>query len=310
MEKHPIPQPAAGEMLTRALYVSVDPYMRGRMRDVKSYAPPVALGAVMGGGAVSEVVSSNLPGYAPGDCVVGNFGWQDYALSDGVGVRKVDRDLAPVSTALGVLGMPGLTAYFGLLDIGQPKPGETVLVSGGAGAVGSLVGQLARIKECRAVGIAGSDAKVAHMVNELGFSAAFNYKTESNYTEKISALCPDGVDVYFDNVGGDLSDQAFPLLNRGARVPICGQISQYNLEKPELGPRLLWHLIVKQARVEGFLVFQFAEKYAQGLREMAQWLKEGRLKYQETLIEGLENTPGAFIGMMRGDNTGKMVIRI
>lgn len=310
MEEAPVPEPGGGQILVRNLWVSVDPYMRGRMRDVKSYAPPVPVGGVMEGGTVARVLASRNSRFAEGDIVESRFGWQEYALSDGKGVRKVDPSLAPISTALGVLGMPGLTAYFGFLEICQPRAGETVLVSGAAGAVGSLVGQIARIKDCRAVGIAGSEDKVKWITGELGFDAAFDYKTAPNYGAKIAELCPDGVDCYFDNVGGEITDAVFPLLNTGGRVSVCGQISQYNLEKPELGPRLLWHCIRQQLKIEGFLVFQFAERHAEGLEQMAQWLREGRLKYRETVSEGFENIPAAFIGMMRGGNTGKQVIRI
>ncbi len=306
----PVSDPGAGELLVRTLYVSVDPYMRGRMNDVKSYAPPVKIGEVMGAGAVGKVVASQNPKFQAGDVVEGFFGWQQYAISNGAGVRKIDPSLAPVSTALGVLGMPGLTAYFGLLDIGKPRAGETVVVSGAAGAVGSLAGQIAKIKGCRVVGIAGSDEKVAWLRDELGFDAAFNYKTTTGYTAKLAELCPKGVDVYFDNVGGVITDAVFPLINVGARVVVCGQIAQYNADKPETGPRLLAHLIVKQARAEGFLVFQFAKRYAEGLTEMAGWLKADRLRYREQFVDGIENAPHAFIGMLQGENTGKQLVRV
>jgi len=306
----PIPEPEPGQMLVRMLYISVDPYMRGRMNDVKSYAPAVQIGEVMGAGAVGEVAASKNPRFQVGDAVEGFFGWQQYAISDGEGVRKLDPSQAPVFTALSVLGMPGLTAYFGFLDIGKPRSGETVVVSGAAGAVGSVVGQIARISGCRAIGIAGSDAKVAWLTGELGFDAAFNYKTTSDYGAKINELCPEGVDIYFDNVGGTITDAVFSALNIGARVVVCGQIAQYNAEKPETGPRLLWHLIVKQARAEGFLVFHFAPRYAEGLRQLAMWLNAGKLKHREQFIDGIENTPRAFIGMLRGENTGKQLVRL
>jgi NADPH-dependent curcumin reductase CurA len=305
-----VPSPGPGQLLVRVLWLSVDPYMRGRMRDVKSYAAPVPLNGVMEGGTVGTVVESNNADFAVGEIVVGRLGWQDYGLSDGKGLRKVDPSLAPISTALGVLGMPGLTAYFGLFDICRPQPGETVLVSGAAGAVGSIVGQLARIKGARAVGIAGRADKVRWITDELGFDAAFDYKAVPNYGAKIAELCPDGVDGYFDNVGGDITDAVFPLLNPRARVAICGQISQYNLDKPELGPRLLWHFISKQLRVEGFLQSQYAERHLEGLEQMAVWLREGKLKYRESVAEGLENTPAAFLGMMRGENIGKQLIHV
>jgi leukotriene B4 12-hydroxydehydrogenase/15-oxo-prostaglandin 13-reductase len=306
----PVPEPGPGQVLLRAIYLSVDPYMRGRMRDAKSYATPVPIGGVMVGGVVAKVVQSNNPNFKQGDYVEGLLGWQEYAVSDGQGLRKLDPTLAPLSTAVGVLGMPGLTAYFGLLDICDPKPGETVFVSGAAGAVGSLVGQIAKIKGCKAVGTAGSDSKIEYLLNELGFDAAFNYKTVKDYREKLQELCPAGIDVYFDNVGGALTDAVFTLINPGARVSICGQISQYNVEKLEMGPRMLWTLIVKRARVEGFLVTQFADRFDQGLREMARWIQEGKLKYREEFDYGIENAPRAFIGMLKGQNTGKQLVKV
>ena len=307
----PIPTPKDGEFLVRVVYMSVDPYMRGRMNDAASYAAPVQLGEVMGGGAVGKVISSNNPNFREGEIVEGFFGWQEYAVSNGEGVRKIDPGLAPISTALGVLGMPGLTAYFGLLDICNPQLGETVVVSGAAGAVGSLVGQIALIKGCRAVGIAGADDKVAYLTDELGFDAAFNYKTVTDYFHKLKELCPKGIDAYFDNVGGAITDAVFRLINTRARISICGQISQYNLEQPEMGPRIiLVSLLVKQARAEGFLVFQFANRYAEGLKQMAEWLKQGKLKYREDIAHGIENAPSAFMAMLKGKNTGKQLVKI
>jgi NADPH-dependent curcumin reductase CurA len=298
-----------GELLVKSLYLSVDPYMRGRMSDAKSYAAPVAIGGTMVGGVVGQVVESKNAKFKAGDVVQSEFGWQEYAVSDGKGVRKVDPTIAPISTAIGILGMPGMTAYFGLLEIGQPKSGETVLISGAAGAVGMAVGQIAKIKGCRVVGIAGSDDKVRYLVDELGFDAAFNYKTTDNYLEKYRELCPNGVDVYFDNVGGPITDAVFPVLNVKGRVPVCGQISQYNNQKQELGPRFMWTLIAKQAKVEGFLVFQFFEKFAPAAAEMAGWIQTGKLKYREDIVDGFENMPQAFIGMLEGDNTGKRLVK-
>ena len=306
----PVPTPNDGEMLVKILYLSVDPYMRGRMNDAKSYAQPVQIGEVMVGGAVGKIIESNHPNFQAGEFVSGNFGWQSYAISDGAGVSKIDASLAPISTSVGVLGMPGMTAYFGLLAICNPQPGETVVVSGAAGAVGSLVGQIAKIKGCRVIGIAGSDEKVDWLVNELGFDAAFNYKTETNYISKLRELCPNGIDAYFDNVGGPITDAVLLNLNTKARISICGQISQYNLEKPEMGPRLLGMLLMKQARAEGFLVFQFADRYAEGMQQMAEWIKQGKIKYREEFAEGIENTPRAFIEMLNGKNTGKQLVKI
>ncbi len=306
----PVPLPGANQFLVKAHYLSVDPYMRGRMRDAKSYAKPVGIGEVMTGGVVGEVIESNHPDYKAGDFAAGQFGWQEYAITDGAGVRKVDPNLAPISTSLGILGMPGLTAYFGLLDVCDPKPGETVLVSGAAGAVGTLVGQIAKIKGCRAVGIAGTDDKVSYLIDELGFDAAFNYKTVTDYFAKLSELCPNGIDSYFDNVGGEITDAAIRLLNVHARVAICGQISQYNLEQPEMGPRFLNLLIVSRSKVQGLLVSDYWSRFGEGLREMAGWLNEGKLKYHENIVDGFENMPKAFIGMLQGDNTGKQLVRV
>ena len=305
----PIPALASGQILLRTLYLSVDPYMRGRMTGIRTYADPVNIGQVMVGGTVGKVVQSLNAQFHQGDVVSGYWGWQEYAISDGSGLQKLDPNLAPVSTALGVLGMPGMTAYFGFLDICQPKPGETVVVSGAAGAVGSLVGQIAKIKGCRAVGIAGTDDKVAWLIKELGFDGAFNYKTTNDYVAKLKELCPHGIDCYFDNVGGAVTDAVLPVLNVKARISICGQISQYNAAQPEQGVRPYIYLLSKQCRAEGFIVRQFADRFPQGIAQMAQWMREGKLKYREHIIEGFENTPRALIGVLSGDNTGKMLVR-
>jgi len=306
----PLPACADGQFLARTLFLSVDPYMRGRMTGIRTYADPVVIGQVMVGGTVGKVVQSRNPKFRVGDIVTGYWGWQEFAVSDGEGVRTLDPALAPPSTALGVLGMPGMTAYFGFLEICQPKPGETVVVSGAAGAVGSLVGQIARIKGCRAVGIAGSDSKVAWLREELGFDAAFNYRTSKDYTAKLRELCPQGIDCYFDNVGGDITDAIFPILNTRARISVCGQISQYNLgPNPEPGVRPFPFLLTKQARAEGFIIMQFADRFPEGIAQMARWLKEGKLRYRETIIEGFENAPRALIGVLQGENTGKMLVR-
>jgi NADPH-dependent curcumin reductase CurA len=306
----PLPVPGSGQFLVRTVYLSVDPYMRGRMNDRASYAAPVSLGEVMVGGAVGKVIESHNDRFPPGSVVDGFFGWQDYALSDGTNVRQVDPAVAPISTALGVLGMPGLTAYFGLLDIGKPQAGETVLVSGAAGAVGSLVGQIAKLKGCYVVGVAGSEDKVRHILHDLHFDTAFNYKTDTNYIAKLKEVCPKGIDVYFDNVGGAITDAVFQVMNIHARISVCGQMSQYNLEKPEMGPRLLFKLIEKRARVEGFLVFDYADRYKEGLTQLAQWLRSGQIVYRESIVEGLENAPRAFLGMLQGENVGKQLVQV
>jgi NADPH:quinone reductase len=305
-----MPVVADGQVLVKTVYLSVDPYMRGRITGVRTYAEPVNVGDVMAGGAVGQVIESRGAALAPGDFVLGQWGWQEYVTVDGAHVRKLDPKLAPVSTALGVLGMPGMTAYFGFLDICQPKPGETVVVSGAAGAVGSLVGQIAKIKGCRAIGIAGADSKIGCCVNELGFDGAFNYKTTPDYAAKLKELCPKGIDCYFDNVGGAITDAVFPLMNVFGRMSICGQISQYNLEKPEPGPRVLSHVLVKQLKVEGFIIVRFQNRWAEGVTQMAQWLQEGKLKHREEVVEGFQNTAKAFIGMLQGENTGKMLVKV
>ena len=299
-----------GELLIRMIYLSLDPYMRGMMNERKSYIAPLHIGDLMVGGTVGKVLQSNYPGFAKGDIVEGMLGWQQYAISDGSGLRKIDPKAAPISTALGVLGMPGLTGYFGLLDVANPAPGETVMISGAAGAVGSVAGQIAKIKGCRVVGSAGSDTKTNYLVGELGFDAAFNYRSIENYYEALKEICPDGINIYFDNVGGSFSDAVFRLLVPRARVVVCGQISQYNLEKPETGLRLLPYLVSRQARAEGFLVFQFADRYAAALEQLTQWLQAGRLKYREDIVDGIENAPRAFIGMLHGRNMGKQLVKL
>ena len=303
----PMPTPKEGEVLVRALYLSVDPYMRGRMSDRKSYTPPFELNQTMGGAGVGQVVESKFDGLQPGDIVMGHLLWQQYAVAPGQELLKVDPNRAPISTALGVLGMTGLTAYFGLLELADPQTGEAVVVSGAAGAVGSVVGQIAKINGCRVVGIAGTDEKNAYLRDELGFDATINYKTD-DVPKALKAACPDGVDVYFDNVGGEISDAVLGLINKGARIPICGQIALYNLEKPDEGPRPQSLLLVNSARMEGFIVSNFAARFAQGREQLTQWFGEGKLKYAENIVEGFENTPAAFLGLFEGENTGKQLV--
>ena len=304
----PVPPPGDGEFLCRTIYLSLDPYMRGRMNDAKSYAQPVDLGTPMVGGAVSEVVASNNAAFPTGSFVVGPTGWQAYALSRGAGARKLDPKAAPLSTALGVLGMPGMTAYVGLLDIGQPKPGETVVVSAAAGAVGSVVGQLAKIRGCRAVGVAGSEAKCELVVKELGFDACVNYRTEP-LLSALQKACPKGIDVYFDNVGGDVLAAVLRLINRFARIPLCGLISQYNATELPPGPNLS-PILVNRALIRGFIVSDHGDRFADFHRDCAQWLREGRIRYREDVVVGLENAPEAFIGLLRGRNVGKLVVKV
>ena len=306
-----MPTPGEGQVLVKSLYLSVDPYMRGRINQAKSYAANVQIGEVMVGGVIAEVAASKHADFEVGDIVNAHIGWQEYGVAKGVELRKIDPGLAPISTGAGILGMPGLTAYFGLLEVGKLQEGETVFVSGAAGAVGTVVGQIAKIKGCRVIGTAGTDEKVAYILDELGFDAAFNYKNVSDYTAKLAELCPDGIDVYFDNVGGRITDAVFPNLRIKGRVVICGQISQYNLENPEVGPRFLWNLITKRARIEGFLVFEFADRHAEALVQMGEWVQQGKLKYRETIAEGgIAAAPIAFISMLKGGNIGKQLVKI
>ena len=306
----PLRSPAAGEVLGRSVYLSLDPYMRGRMSAGDSNARPMAIGEVMTGGAVAWVVESEDPRFCAGDAVEGMLGWQEYALARGRDLRKLDPGVAPISTALGVLGLPGLSAYFGLLDICDPQSGETVVVSGAAGAVGMLVGQIAKLNGCRAVGVAGSDAKISWLLDELGFDAAFNYKTTANAYSELKGLCPAGIDVYFDNVGGTITDAVVRLISVKARISVCGQSSQYNLEQPEVGPRWLSQLVVKQAKVQGFLVSGYAERFPEGLEQLAVWMMQGKLKYREDVAQGIEAAPQAFIGMLQGKNQGEQLVQL
>ena len=308
VEEAPVPEPGPREVLVRVVYLSLDPYMRGRMRDAASYAPPVGIGEVMTGGTVGEVVKSNHPDFKVGDIVEDRLGWQEYAVGSGPNLRRIDASLAPISTANGVLGMPGMTAYFGLFDVGQPKAGETVVVSAASGAVGQVVGQLAKIAGCRAVGIAGGTAKCAFVKDTLGFDHCIDYKAEKDLTAAVKAACPAGVDVYFDNVGGPVSDAVFLNLNFWARVALCGSISQYNTTEP--GPRLLGTFVGKRVTMRGFIVWDFNAKYGPALKRMGEWVRSGRLKYKEDIVQGLENAPRAFAGLLRGENFGKLQVKV
>jgi NADPH-dependent curcumin reductase len=308
IEEVPVPKPGPREVLVRIIYLSLDPYMRGRMRDAASYAQPVGIGQVMTGGTVGEVVASNHPDFKVGDIVEDRLGWQEYAIGPGAAMRKVDPALAPISTANGVLGMPGMTAYFGLFEVGQPKAGDTVVVSAASGAVGQLVGQLARIAGCRAVGIAGGAAKCAFVRDTLGFDACVDYKAEPDLAAAVKAACPDGVDVYFDNVGGAVSDAVLANINFFARVALCGSISQYNSAEP--GPQWLGTFVGKRVTARGFIVWDFNARYAPAMQRMGAWVRSGAIRYKEDIIEGIENTPRAFIGMLRGENFGKMQVKL
>ncbi|MEV7997094.1 NADP-dependent oxidoreductase [Streptomyces sp. NPDC086077] len=306
----PMPTPGEGQVLVRNLYVSVDPYMRGRMSAAKSYAAPYELGKVMQGGAVGEVVASRAEGFAVGDHVLHFFGWREYAAFDAKNAVTVDPQAAPLSTYLGVLGMTGLTAYAGLLRTAAFKEGDVVFVSGAAGAVGSQVGQIAKLKGAsRVIGSAGSDEKVKLLVEEYGFDAAFNYKA-GPVSEQLRDAAPDGIDVYFDNVGGDHLEAAVGSLNQGGRIAICGMISVYNDTEPAPGPRNLARLIQTRGRIEGFLVGDHYDLQPQFVQEVGPWVASGALKYRETVVEGIENNLEAFLGVLRGDNTGKMIVKL
>jgi NADPH-dependent curcumin reductase CurA len=309
IEEVPVPEPGPGQFLARVIYLSLDPYMRGRMRDAKSYAPPVALGEVMGAGAVGQVVKSNHPHFAVGDIVEDTMGWQEFAIGPGRTARKIDPAHGPISYANSVLGMPGMTAYFGLFEVGQPKPGETVVVSAASGAVGQVVGQLAKLAGCRAVGIAGGARKCAYVKDELGLDACIDYKAEGKLAAAVKAACPNGVDVYFDNVGGAVSDAVLANLNVYARVSLCGSISQYNTT--EQGPRWMGTFVGNRVTARGFIVWDFNMRYGQALRQLGEWVRSGRIKYKEDIVEGgIEKAPAAFIGLLKGENFGKLQVKV
>lgn len=307
-EQVDLPELGKGDILFKGIYYSVDPYMRGRMNDAKSYAPPFELDKPIYGSVIAKVIESKSDQYQPGDLVVGNFPWQKDFIGTEKQARKIDTSLAPASNYLGILGMTGLTAYFGLMHIGKPKAGETVVVSGAAGAVGSIVGQIAKIQGCHVVGIAGSDEKTNLLTNEFGFDAAINYKTTPDISSAIAAACPNGVDVYFDNVGGEISDAVIRHIAFHARIPLCGQISLYNTTEASMGPRLQPMLLTRSVLMQGFIIGQFQSQFPEGIQQMAQWIKEGKLKTTETIEKGFENLPRALLGLFNGDNTGKMIV--
>ncbi|HZV82524.1 MAG TPA: NADP-dependent oxidoreductase [Geobacteraceae bacterium] len=314
LEKVDVPMPSDGQVLLRTLYLSLDPYMRGRMSDAASYAAPMAIGDVMVGGTVSRVEASRHEDYQPGDLVLGYSGWQDYALSDGTNLTRLDDRIAHPSLALGVLGMPGFTAYMGLLDIGRPKEGDTVVVAAASGAVGSVVGQVAKLlKGCRVVGIAGGDEKCRFVVEELGFDACID-RRRANLPLHLSAACPKGIDVYFESVGGAVFDAVLPLLNVGARVPLCGLVAQYNDTGLPQGPDRLGlltrTLLTRRIKMQGFIIFEdYANRFGEFYQQMSAWLVEGRIRYREDIVDGLENAPAAFIGLLEGKNFGKLIVR-
>lgn len=304
----PIPAPAEGQVLIRNAYLSVDPYMRPRMNDVRSYVAPFTLGEAMTGGAVGRVAASRNPRYAEGEWVLHPLGWREWALSDGTALRRIDPAVAPISTALGVLGMPGFTAWYGLFVLGEPKEGETVLVSGAAGAVGSAAGQMALIAGCRVIGSAGSEAKVAWL-RELGFDDVFDYK-EQTPRHALATLAPDGIDIYFDNVGGEHLEAAIGALRTYGRVVACGSVSRYNDAEPSPGPRNMFMVVTKRLRLQGYIISDHFDRFGEFAREAAEWVRDGRLQYRETIVEGIENAPKAFLGLLRGENIGKMLVKV
>ncbi len=315
LEDYSVPTPGEGQLLLRTIWLSLDPYMRGRMSDGPSYSAPVPVDGVMEGGAVCEVVASNNAGFAKGDIVLSHTGWQQYALSDGKGLRKVDPKNAPISTAVGVLGMPGMTAYTGLLEIGKPKAGETVVVAAASGAVGSAVGQIAKIKGARAVGIAGGKDKCNYVKNELGFDECLDHR-DPDLASKLKDACPKGIDVYFENVGGKVFDAVFPLLNPFSRIPVCGLIADYNTiygkdtPTPPWANSIMRAILVKRLNFRGFIVRDFDALYPDFIRDMSQWLREGKVKHREFVTEGLESAPQAFMGLLKGANFGKQLVRV
>ena len=314
LETAPVPQPGPAEMLLRTVFLSLDPYMRGRMSDAPSYAPPVALGEVMVGGTVAQVVRSNIPAFAPGDLVLCGNGWQDYALSDGTGVVALGPNPEHPSWALGILGMPGFTAWAGLTQIGTPKPGETLVVAAATGAVGATVGQIGKILGCRVVGIAGGPEKCRWALESLGYDACIDHHAE-DFAAALKAAVPSGIDIYFENVGGKVLDAVLPLLNTSARIPVCGLIAQYNLTAPQNGPDrlpMLMSLVLRRRmRLQGFIIFQdYPHLYGEFTTAMTGWLAEGRITYREDMVEGLEAAPEAFVGLLAGKNFGKRVLRV
>jgi NADPH-dependent curcumin reductase CurA len=312
IEDYAVPTPGERQVLLRTIWLSLDPYMRGRMSEGPSYAAPVPVGGVMEAGTVCEVIASNNPAFARGDIVLARAGWQTHALSDGKGLTKIDPRLAPISTAVGVLGMPGMTAYTGLLDIGKPQAGETVVVAAASGAVGSAVGQIARIKGARAVGIAGGKDKCDYVRKEFGFDACLDHR-DKDLASRLKDACPKGIDVYFENVGGAVLEAVFPLLNAFARVPVCGLIAHYNDTEavvPKWAGSLMRAVLTKRLTIRGFIVSDFAARQADFLRDMSAWVREGKVKYKEFVTEGLESAPEAFMGLLKGANFGKQLVRV
>lgn len=310
MEKTELPKIKDNEVLLEGMYYSVDPYMRGRMNDTKSYIPPFETGKPLSGGVVAKVIESKSEKFQVGDVITGNLPWRKKMIAAEKDIQKIDSTVAPASYYLGILGMTGLTSYFGLMHIGKPKAGETVVVSGAAGAVGMVVGQIAKIQGCRVIGIAGSDDKIDMLKEEFGFDDAINYKTTTDMKKAIAKACPKGVDVYFDNVGGDISDAIMMNLNFQARVVICGQISLYNSTETPMGPRLQPILLTRSVLMQGFIVSDFQSDFPEGIQHLVSWIKEGKLNFKETVVHGFDKLPEALLGLFKGDNTGKMIVKV
>ena len=308
MENFELPDVQAGQLLLKGKYYSVDPYMRLRMNDAKSYVPPFEIGQPLSGSIIAEVIESKSDDFIAGDLVFGALPWREQFIASEKDLRKIDTTIAPASNYLGVLGITGLTAYFGLMHIGKPKAGETVVVSGAAGAVGTVVGQIAKIQGCRVIGIAGSDEKLTLLKTEFGFDEVINYKTTSDMKKAIATLCPNGVDIYFDNVGGEISDAVISNINFHARIALCGQISLYNKPEMPMGPRLQPMLLTRSVLMQGFIVSNFKDQFPEGIQHLAQWIKEGKLKSTETIIHGFDQLPTALLGLFKGENTGKMIV--
>jgi NADPH-dependent curcumin reductase CurA len=308
----PMPRPRPGQFLVRNVWMSVDPYMRGRMMDRESYAPPFQVGAVLDGGSVGQVVESKHDGFAAGDyvCGFGSGGWREYYVTDGTMMQKVDPKLAPLQSYLGVMGMPGMTAYTSLLRIGEPKAGETVFVSAAAGAVGSVVCQIAKLKGCRVVGSVGSDDKVRWLLGEAKIDAAINYRTCGNLLTAVGKACPQGIDIYYENVGGEHLEVALELMNKQGRLVMCGMISMYNAVEPPPGPRNLVYVVGKSLKMQGFIVTDFLDMVPQFFADMGTWIAAGKIKWQETVLDGIANAPQAFLGLFKGENLGKMLVRL
>lgn len=314
LEKVPVIQPAEGQVLLQTQYLSLDPYMRGRISDAKSYAEPVGIDEVIVGATVCKIVASKHPKYKEGDWVVGYSGWQDYMISDGAGLMPLGKDPQNPSYALGIMGMPGFTGYMGLMDIGQPKEGETIVVAAATGPVGATVGQTGKIKGCRVVGVAGGSEKCQYAKEVLGFDACIDHRSE-DFAQQLKAACPDGIDIYFESVGGKVFDAVLPLLNTKARIPLCGLISQYNLTRlpdgPDRSSAMMGAFLVNRVKIQGFIVFDdYGPRYPEFAKQMSQWLAEGKIKYREHVVDGLANAPEAFIGLLEGKNFGKLVIRV